>query len=155
MRLIEPLNSQRKQLERRTRISSLPGLYHTPILQRDREILDKPIEELVQDVYKKLLKPIEILKTYGKIAIKAHEKTNCLTEILLPEAERWAESGVNLKGPLAGIPVSLKDSIAVGGFDVSVGYSCNTGKPYAQDGNLVRILKDAGLAHVTFKSSSP
>ena len=63
---------------------------------------------------------------------------------MLREAEGWAGSGVNLKGPLAGIPVSLKDSIAVGGFDVSVGYSCNTGKPYAQDGTMVKILKDAG-----------
>lgn len=63
---------------------------------------------------------------------------------MLPEAETWAENDVNLKGPLAGIPVSLKDSIAVGGFDVSVGYSCKTGKPTIKDGALVRILKDAG-----------
>jgi Asp-tRNA(Asn)/Glu-tRNA(Gln) amidotransferase A subunit family amidase len=104
------------------------------------------VEELVQDVHKQLLKPIDILRTYGKIAIKAHEKTNCLTEVLLPEAEHWAEREVNWKGPLAGIPVSLKDSIAVGGFDVSVGYSCNTGKPYAEDGIMVKILKDAGSA---------
>ena len=63
---------------------------------------------------------------------------------MLPEAELWAEKEVNLKGPLAGIPISLKDSVAVGGFDVSVGYSCNTGKPYADDGSLVKILKAAG-----------
>jgi Asp-tRNA(Asn)/Glu-tRNA(Gln) amidotransferase A subunit family amidase len=98
---------------------------------------------LVQDVHKNVLKPIDILRTYGKVAVRAHEKTNCLTEIMLPEAETWAEE-IHIKGPLAGIPVSLKDSIIVGGFDVSVGYSCNTGKPYAQDGTIVRILKDAG-----------
>ena len=63
---------------------------------------------------------------------------------MLPEAEEWAKNEVNLKGPLAGIPISLKDSIAVKDFDVSVGYSCNTGMPYAQDGTMVRILKDAG-----------
>ena len=63
---------------------------------------------------------------------------------MLPEAETWAQNGVNLKGPLAGVPVSLKDSIIVGGFDASVGYSCNAGKPYARDGTLVKILKDAG-----------
>ena len=63
---------------------------------------------------------------------------------MLPEAESWAEKDVNLKGPLAGIPVSLKDSIAVKGFDVSVGYSCNTGQPYTEDGSLVKILKAAG-----------
>lgn len=102
------------------------------------------MEELVQDVHKELIAPIDILRSYGKVAIRAHEKTNCLTEVMLPEAERWAKDEVKLKGPLAGIPISLKDSIAVGGFDVSVGYSCNTGKPYAEDGIMVKILKDAG-----------
>ena len=63
---------------------------------------------------------------------------------MVSEAETWAEKEINLEGPLAGIPVSLKDSIAVKGFDVSVGYSCNTGTPYAEDGSLVKILKAAG-----------
>ena len=131
-------------MERSTRIANLPPSYQSPISHQDHEILDKPIESLVQDVHKQLLKPIDILRTYGKVAIRAHEKTNCLTEIMLPEAESWAENEINLKGPLAGIPVSLKDSVAVRGFDVSVGYSCNTGKPYVEDGSLVKILKAAG-----------
>ena len=97
----------------------------------------------MQDVHKDVLKPIDILRCYGKVAIRAHERTNCLTEVMLQEAEVFAEK-VNAKGPLAGIPISLKDSIAVAGFDVSVGYSCNTGKAYAQDGTMVRILRDAG-----------
>ena len=50
----------------------------------------------------------------------------------------------DLQRPLAGIPVSLKDSVVVKGFDVSVGYSSTTGKSAAQDGTLVRILRDAG-----------
>ena len=112
--------------------------------------MDKSIETLVQDVHKQVLKPIDILRTYGKIALRAQEKTNCLTEVMLPEAESWAENEVNLKGPLAGIPVSLKDSIAVGGFDVSVGYSRNTGKPYTDDGSLVKILKAAGQYSLPF-----
>ena len=120
-------------------------MYHSPISLQDKEILAKPIEELVQDVHKDIIRPIDILRTYGKVAVRAHERTNCLTEVMLPEAESWVENEVNLRGPLAGIPVSLKDSIAVGGFDVSVGYSSNTGKPYAQDGAMVRILKDAGM----------
>ena len=69
---------------------------------------------------------------------------------MLPEAEAWAKSDdVDLKGPLAGIPVSLKDSIAVGGFDVSVGYSRNCFKPYQEDGIVVKLLKRAGaIPHV-------
>lgn len=63
-----------------------------------------------------------------------------------PGAEKWIET-INLKGPLAGIPVSLKDSITVGGFDTSVGYSTYTGQPHLRDGTMVRILKDAGERH--------
>ncbi len=138
------LSSQRKQLERSTRIANLPSSYTSPISSQDRDILSKPIEALVQDVHKRIVSPIEILRTYGKIAVRAQEKTNCLTEIMIPEAENWAEHEVDLEGPLAGIPISLKDSITVKGFDVSVGYSCNVGKPYADDGTLVKILKAAG-----------
>lgn len=43
----------------------------------------------------------------------------------------------------------MKDSIAVGGFDVSVGYSRHTFKPYAEDGVQVKLLKKAGaIPHV-------
>lgn len=94
--------------------------------------------------------PVDILRAYGKAALKAQEATNCVTEIMLPEAEDWIKDGsINLKGPLAGIPVSLKDSIIVGGFDTSVGYSAKTGKPYIADGGLVKMLKAAGaIPHV-------
>ena len=137
--------SQAKQLQRSQRILSLPFSYHSPINPSDRTILAAPISELVQDVHKRSSFAVDVLRTYGKVALLAHSKTNCLTEVMLPEAEEWAKGeGVNLQGPLAGVPVSLKDSIAVGGFDVSVGYSCNTGKPYKEDGSLVRILKAAG-----------
>lgn len=111
----------------------------------DRRILDTPILELVQNVHERPSFASDILHTYGKVALLAHAKTNCVTEVMLAEAEEWAKGeGVNLKGPLAGIPISLKDSVAVGGFDVSVGYSCNTGRPCQKDGSLVKLLKDAG-----------
>lgn len=84
------------------------------------------------------------MRAYGKVTLKAHEKTNCATEILFPEAEEWARDEINLKGPLAGIPVSLKDSIQVKGFDISIGFSSHTGKPYAKDGPMVQLLKEAG-----------
>ena len=76
-------------------------------------------------------------------------KTNCLTEIMIEEAENWSsQQNTHSDLPLAGIPVSLKDTIVVGGFDTSVGYSCKTGKPYAKDGDLVRLLRDAGRCFI-------
>ncbi len=111
----------------------------------EKKILDQPIDELVKDVQNGGAESaIEVLQAYGKVAIKAHEKTNCVTEVMINAAEDWIKHDVNLKGPLAGVPVSLKDSIHVGGFDTSVGYSKNTGQPQLVDGAVVRMLKDAG-----------
>ena len=116
---------------------------------QQRSILNAPIGSLVSDVQSGTLSPVDILRTYGKTAAVAHQRTNCVTELLLPEAESWAKTDVNLKGPLAGIPVSLKDTIAVAGFDVSVGYSRKVFKPYQEDGVMVKLLKKAGaVPHV-------
>ncbi|ENH61418.1 Acetamidase [Fusarium oxysporum f. sp. cubense race 1] len=118
-----------KQEERTSRIKRLAS-YHAPFTVLDREIVNKPIEELVQAVQKDPSKASDILHTY---------------EVLLSSAEQWLTDGsLNLKGPLAGIPVSLKDTVEVEGYDSTVGMSTHAGKPLAHDGNTVRILKDAG-----------
>ncbi|CAD6442287.1 6cce1b58-a90a-4f49-8533-9c3cee7fbd36 [Sclerotinia trifoliorum] len=135
---------QFKQAERAQHIQNLTS-YHGAFTDSERQVLSKPIEELVQDVHKQAIQPIDILRAYGKAALKAHEKTNCVTEVMIDAAEGWTTDGsINMEGPLAGIPISLKDSIVVGGFDTSVGYSGNVGNKIEKDGTLVRILKDAG-----------
>ncbi|KAJ5681393.1 uncharacterized protein N7477_001333 [Penicillium maclennaniae] len=133
-----------KQAERVARFASLPDPYHLAITEADKKIIDQPIEELVFDIQNERISPLTVLRTYGKVAKRAQERTNCITELLLPEAEKWLESEVNLRGPLAGIPVSLKDSVQVKGFDTTLGYSKLAGKPFAEDGPMVRMLKDAG-----------
>ncbi len=92
-----------------------------------------------------VLQPLDILRTYGKVAVKAQARTNCLTEVMVSSAEQWLQDGsVNLQGPLAGIPVSLKDTIVVGGYDATVGFSRGAGRVEEADGPVVRLLKDAG-----------
>lgn len=86
-----------------------------------------------------------MLRAYGRVAIKAHERTNCITEFLFPEAVSWMDHEVNLEGPLAGIPVSVKDSVRIKGFDSTLGYSAWAGKPAEEDGALIKLLKDAGM----------
>ncbi|KAL2063436.1 hypothetical protein VTL71DRAFT_5241 [Oculimacula yallundae] len=133
-----------KQEERAHRIRDLTS-YHGDFTAPERDVLSKPIEQLVQGVHKQVVQPIDILRAYGKAALKAHARTNSVTEVMISAAEAWTSDGsINLKGPLAGIPISLKDSIVVGGFDTTVGYSCNVGNKGEKDGTMVRILKDAG-----------
>ncbi|KAE8131563.1 amidase signature domain-containing protein [Aspergillus pseudotamarii] len=133
-----------KRRERAARFASLPAAYHAPFTTFDKAVINKPIEELVQEVQSSSISAADILQTYGKVAVKAQEKTNCVTELLLPEAESWLQSEVNLKGPLAGVPVSLKDSVQVKGFDISLGYTRLAKNPYAEDGPMAKLLKDAG-----------
>ncbi|KAI2638405.1 amidase [Xylaria nigripes] len=136
---------QWKQDVRAERIGALRTYYRGPFTTLDRELVDKPIQELVEDVHAGELKASDLLDTYAKVALRAHEKTNCVTEVMVPEAKRWiADGSINLKGPLAGIPVSLKDTMNVGGFDSTVAFSSFVGKPHLEDGATVRLLKDAG-----------
>lgn len=107
----------------------------------------------MQDVHNGVVSPVDVLRTYGRVAVRAQRKTNCVTEFLWPEAEQWAAKEINIKGPLAGIPVSLKDSIHVKGFDTSVGYARKSEKPLEEDGVLTKILKDAGESGKTSSSA--
>ncbi|KAG5653307.1 hypothetical protein H0H81_001267 [Sphagnurus paluster] len=62
---------------------------------------------------------------------------------MIQSGENWAKE-CNRKGPLAGIPVSLKDTTGVAGWDSAIGYSAWVGKPLQKDSTLVRLLRDAG-----------
>ncbi|UKZ49402.1 hypothetical protein TrVGV298_003649 [Trichoderma virens] len=121
------LDCRFKQSQRAAKIRALPGC-HGPFSVIDRETINKPIENLVLEVHKDAGRADEILNTYAKVAVRAHEKTNCLTEVMIPSAEQWLKDGsINLSGPLAGIPVSLKDTVDV-----------------ARTGGMTKLLKDAG-----------
>lgn len=136
---------QDKQRQRTSRIAAYSAGHTLGLSTADRTILEAPINELVRDVQSGQRAANDILHAYTKAALQAQNATNCITEIMATEAEGWLRDGsINLKGPLAGIPVSLKDSINVGGFDTSVGYSSKCFRPHAQDGAMVRLLKDAG-----------
>jgi len=92
-----------KQNERANKIAALPPAYHEALTSIDKSILATPLEQLVANIKKGEVRPIDVLQAYGKEALRAHAETNCLTEILIEEAEKLA-SNCDLKGPLAGIP---------------------------------------------------
>ncbi|KAJ8519781.1 hypothetical protein ONZ45_g3294 [Pleurotus djamor] len=148
---------QEKQRERQEAINKLDPTFRGPLTSEDASILAKPIAELVKNVHANELSSLTILKAYTKKALAAHAKTNCLTEILVPSAVGWAtkprvgeEPGVekwesrNLDRPLAGVPVSLKDTAGVEGYDSCIGYSAWVGKPMKRNSAMVELLLDAG-----------
>ncbi|KAI0795466.1 amidase signature enzyme [Abortiporus biennis] len=134
---------QAKQKEREDIIQSLPVEFQQPLEATEKEILSWPVDKTAAFVRDGTIDAVDVLTAYSKKALRAHRATNCLTEILIPQALEWARNS-NAKGPLAGVPVSLKDTAGIAGVDSCIGYSAWVGKPVKKDSALVRLLKDAG-----------
>jgi amidase len=88
-------------------------------------------------------------------------QTNCLTEICFDDAIAqareldafWKAEG-RLKGPLHGVPMSLKDQFNVKGYDSTLGYVGRAFRPAASDALLVDVLKELG-AIIIAKTNLP
>ena len=81
----------------------------------------------------------------------AHQLTNCLTEIFFEDALKRASeldahlaSGNPPLGPLHGVPISLKDTFKVRGYDSSIGLAALCFKPAQENSVLVDCLLRAG-----------
>lgn len=136
-------NIEFKRAERASRIAALPEIYKQPVTHEEQILLDKPAREVVDLIQKGELEPIDVLHAYGKRAIESQEKINPLTEIMISDAEEWAKN-CNRKGPLAGFPVSIKDSLNVIGYDSSIGFSKYVKQPAQTESAAVKMLRDAG-----------
>ncbi len=76
-----------------------------------------------------------------------------MTEILFDEAierarqldrERLANPSDNTLPPLWGLPVSLKDSFQISGYDTSTGLGCHVNEPAEESSPLAAMLLDLG-----------
>jgi len=92
-----------------------------------------------------------VITAFCKRAAIAQQVCNCLTEIFFDQAierakfldKEYERTGKTL-GPLHGVPVSLKDSFDVSGYDSSIGIASLTGKPATKNALLVDILLEQG-----------
>ncbi|KAI4716327.1 amidase [Aureobasidium sp. EXF-10727] len=94
----------------------------------------------------------EVAVAFCKRAAVAQQLTNCLTEIFFEEAierarqldqERTANPSAPWK-PLHGLPISLKDSFNVPGFDSTIGMTYFANKPATEYSALPKLLLDLG-----------
>lgn len=89
------------------------------------------------------------------------QKTNSITEIVFEDALKQAR-GLDdyfkkigeLKGPLHGIPITLKDQFDIKGVDSTLGYVGRCFKPATEDAVLVQLLKNMG-AVIIAKTNLP
>lgn len=135
-------NAAFKRKQRDDRLAALKE-YQKPVSSKEIDILNETVAGAVKRMQNSDLSPREVLKAYGKQALVAHAKTNALTEIMLEDAEKWADR-CNLSGPLGGFPVSLKDPFIVEGYDALAGYAAFANKPFEGDGAMAKIIRAAG-----------
>lgn len=112
----------------------------------------------------------QVVTAYCKRAAFAHQLNNCLHEIFFSEAIKAAEeldaqleATGDTKGPLHGLPISLKDQFHVRGVETTMGYvgwvgtfegQIGTGKELVVQSQLVEELQSLG-AVLYCKTSCP
>ncbi|GAM82434.1 hypothetical protein ANO11243_004140 [Dothideomycetidae sp. 11243] len=106
---------------------------------------------LLEQLLSGTLKSADVVRAFCKRAAIAQQVTNCLTEIFFDNAISRAEEldALFVKtgrpvGPLHGLPISIKDTFRVKGFDATAGYSTFCFQPAATNSPLVDLLLKAG-----------
>ncbi|KAM7538537.1 hypothetical protein Aperf_G00000055303 [Anoplocephala perfoliata] len=108
--------------------------------QKDIEMITGlPLLELVEKLRNQEIPPSYVLLAYQHKAFEVDKQLNCVTEFLYPEL-----SEVNLKGPLAGVPVSLKECIGIKDYDSCCGCAWLIDHRRRHDAVALKIIRDLG-----------
>ncbi|KAL6703948.1 hypothetical protein ACN47E_008886 [Coniothyrium glycines] len=119
---------------------------------KELDITDKyDATALAEAIREKRLQCVDVTRAFCKRAAIAQQLTKCLTEIFFDDAlQRAAQldehlaSGKPPLGPLHGIPISLKDTFNVRGYDSTIGLADLAFKPAKENAILVECLLNAG-----------
>jgi len=134
--------------------NDLPALVKSCGLLTDKEFeitQNATATGLIRDTAQQKVKTIDVVTAFCKRAAIAHQLTNCLTEIFFDDAikrakeldEHMARTGKPM-GPLHGLPISLKDSYRVKGYDSSLGMAILCFKENTFNSVMVDLLLKAG-----------
>ncbi|BCS18606.1 uncharacterized protein APUU_11434S [Aspergillus puulaauensis] len=119
--------------------------------KHELEITSTPALEIVSNLSSGSWTSEEVTKAFCKTAAVAQQLTNCLTEILFDEAimrakdlDTYFQQTGKLKGPLHGLPISIKDNFNIVGHDSTIGFTSLVDKPAIYNSTVVDILLEAG-----------
>jgi amidase len=115
------------------------------------EITESPTERLLQQMASGNLTSTEVTQAFLQRAGLASKLVNCITE-LLPERslqraadldKYYAQHGKPI-GPLHGLPISVKEHIAMKDLDLNAGFVSWVGNVAQDDGLILKLLWNAG-----------
>lgn len=108
-------------------------------------VLSLSLSELTEKLREGALTPEMVLHTYMTKALEVNQELNCVTDFLLEcevQLQRLREQ--TTRGPLYGIPISLKDNYNYKGHDTTLGLIKNLERPALEDCVIVQVLKKQG-----------
>ncbi|KAK8081014.1 hypothetical protein PG997_008832 [Apiospora hydei] len=120
-------------------------------LPEDLSIINTDVEELARCLASGEWSATIVVRAFLRRASDAQGMVNCVAELLVDRAlERaeyldcyWMEHKKPV-GPLHGVPISVKEHIAMKGLDLNAGFVSWVGRVAEEDALLLQILWDAG-----------
>ncbi|CAE6381691.1 unnamed protein product [Rhizoctonia solani] len=116
-----------------------------------REIISLNIRQIVTGISERKWTATQTVAAFIAQAIKAHEFTNCLTEVLFESALKTAkelddhfDQTGQLRGPLHGVPLTFKDQYNIEGYDNTIGFTHWVDQHAKQDAELVAHARSLG-----------
>ncbi|KAK3775421.1 hypothetical protein RRG08_014764, partial [Elysia crispata] len=113
----------------------------------DNTITELSFVDLQQKLRKGDLRAVDVLLAYQAKALEATRQLNCVTDFI-ENAEARALALDKLepseRGPLHGIPLSVKEAVGVKGYDCTGGISCFLDDVRQEDGVLLQVLIKQG-----------
>jgi len=110
-------------------------------------IVAMEIESLLAALRSGDISPVEALEAFQAKALVVDREINAVCDFIL-EASDWAKNLVLLpeeqRGPLFGLPVSVKECFLVKGYDATIGLAQYIDKPASEDSHFVAALKELG-----------
>ncbi|KAM9831391.1 fatty-acid amide hydrolase 1 [Neosynchiropus ocellatus] len=107
-------------------------------------ILSLSLSELTERLQEGSLSPEDVFHAYMEKMLDVNRKTNCVTEVVVESFDQLKSLDPYKDGLLFGVPVSIKENIAIKDYDCTCGVMTNLGQPMAADGLLVEVLKRQG-----------
>jgi len=138
--------------------SGLEGVGPQTLTREEQKIVYAAASELIEWIRAGRVTCEEVVTTFCRQAVRVHHDHNCLTEFFAAEAierarvfDRRRADSQDIKSlpPLFGIPISLKDTVPVAGYDSTVGAVTFADQPAEADCLLVRLLRSAGAIPFT------
>ncbi|VDL14618.1 unnamed protein product [Hymenolepis diminuta] len=129
---------------------------------RERVTADPPSPELSvisaieiqQQLQQNVITPLQALRVYQKKVLDVLD-CNGVCDII-EEAEETAKSvSPNIKSPIRGMPVSIKENISIAGYDSTIGLVSRCLIPQLEDSQLIKVLRSVGAVPFVTTTMTP